>query len=120
VNEYKGWNDFRLQDHNQGCATHLSFTDIRRRQSRRMSFCSFSTFLLLALTCRSSFAEMIGPVADLVISAAEVSPDGFNRTATLAGGTVIGPVVSGNKVRLSYFLPLFRPELNVANCYPGR
>jgi iron transport multicopper oxidase len=71
-----------------------------------MSFRSFSTFLLLALTCRSSFAEMIGPVADLVIVAAEVAPDGFSRTAALAGGTVIGPVVTGNKVRLPYFLAL--------------
>ncbi|KAK7464084.1 laccase, multicopper oxidase, benzenediol:oxygen oxidorectuctase [Stygiomarasmius scandens] len=40
---------------------------------------------------------MIGPVADLVITAAEVSPDGFSRTATIAGGTVIGPVITGNK-----------------------
>ncbi|KAF5323633.1 hypothetical protein D9758_017077 [Tetrapyrgos nigripes] len=62
-----------------------------------MSLRSFSTFLLIALTCRSSFAELIGPVADLVISAQTVSPDGFSRTAVLAGNTVIGPTVRGNK-----------------------
>jgi len=65
-----------------------------------MTFPSFASFLLLALSCRSSVAAMIGPVADLVISAAEVSPDGFVRTAALAGGTVIGPVIRGNKVNI--------------------
>ncbi|THU84445.1 laccase lcc5 [Dendrothele bispora CBS 962.96] len=55
-----------------------------------MAFHSFISFLLLALACRSSTAQMIGPVTDLVISAAEVSPDGFSRT-------VIGPVIRGNK-----------------------
>ncbi|THU93994.1 laccase [Dendrothele bispora CBS 962.96] len=62
-----------------------------------MAFGSFQSFLLLALALRSSVAEMIGPVADLVISVAEVSPDGFSRTAALAGGAVIGSVVTGNK-----------------------
>ncbi|KAK7443258.1 laccase, multicopper oxidase, benzenediol:oxygen oxidorectuctase [Stygiomarasmius scandens] len=54
-------------------------------------------FLLLAFAFRSSFATTIGPVTDLVISSEEVSPDGFNRTAALAGGTVIGPLIVGNK-----------------------
>ncbi|KAF5340497.1 hypothetical protein D9758_014548 [Tetrapyrgos nigripes] len=36
-------------------------------------------------------------VADLIISAQTVSPDGFSRTAVLAGNTVIGPTVRGNK-----------------------
>ncbi|THV03708.1 laccase lcc5 [Dendrothele bispora CBS 962.96] len=56
-------------------------------------------FLLLALAFRSLLLvdAAIGPVTDLVISNAEVSPDGFNRTATLAGGTVIGPIIKGNK-----------------------
>nr|AHD24908.1 putative laccase 7 [Flammulina velutipes] len=39
----------------------------------------------------------IGPVADLVIANADVSPDGFTRTAALAGGTVSGVIITGNK-----------------------
>ncbi|KIK67868.1 hypothetical protein GYMLUDRAFT_155173 [Collybiopsis luxurians FD-317 M1] len=34
---------------------------------------------------------------DLVISNAEVSPDGFSRTAVLAGGSVVGELITGNK-----------------------
>ncbi|KAF5365055.1 hypothetical protein D9758_010968 [Tetrapyrgos nigripes] len=66
--------------------------------SRKMSLRSFKPLLLLALAS-SSFAETIGPVTDLTISNAEVSPDGFSRTATLAGSTssVIGPLIVGNK-----------------------
>ena len=40
----------------------------------------------------------IGPVASLTIANKVISPDGFNRTAALAGGTVIGPLIVGNKV----------------------
>ncbi|THU99584.1 laccase lcc5 [Dendrothele bispora CBS 962.96] len=54
-------------------------------------------FLLLAFAISSRLVKAIGPVADLVLSNALVSPDGFNRTACLAGGTVIGTLVSGNK-----------------------
>ncbi|KAG6844817.1 Acyl-coenzyme A oxidase 2 [Tephrocybe sp. NHM501043] len=39
----------------------------------------------------------IGPVSDLVISNAVVSPDGFSRSAVLAGGTYPGPVITGKK-----------------------
>jgi len=57
-----------------------------------------ANLLLLALAFQSSLAVRIGPVTDLVVSSVEVSPDGFNRTAALAGGTVIGPLIAGNKV----------------------
>ncbi|KAI0747845.1 laccase [Daedaleopsis nitida] len=53
--------------------------------------CWFSALLPLALPC---FAA-IGPVTDLVISNANVSPDGFERAAVLAGGTFPGPLIAG-------------------------
>ncbi|KAK7027916.1 laccase, multicopper oxidase, benzenediol:oxygen oxidorectuctase [Paramarasmius palmivorus] len=39
----------------------------------------------------------IGPVADLVISNKDVSPDGFRRGAVVAGGSTIGPLIVGKK-----------------------
>ncbi|KAI3606344.1 laccase [Moniliophthora roreri] len=41
----------------------------------------------------------IGPVADLVISNQNVSPDGFTRGAVVAGGHTIGPLIVGKKVK---------------------
>ncbi|EEB90209.1 hypothetical protein MPER_11614 [Moniliophthora perniciosa FA553] len=38
----------------------------------------------------------IGPVADLVISNQNVSPDGFTRGAVVAGGHTIGPLIGDN------------------------
>nr|WBQ85209.1 laccase [Flammulina velutipes var. lupinicola] len=52
-----------------------------------------TTFSLLV----SRALAAIGPVADLVIANADVSPDGFTRTAALAGGTVSGVIITGNK-----------------------
>ncbi|KAK7026442.1 laccase, multicopper oxidase, benzenediol:oxygen oxidorectuctase [Paramarasmius palmivorus] len=53
------------------------------------------SFVLLACTVRT-YAS-IGPEADLVISNGVVSPDGFSRSAVLAGGNTIGPLIVGNK-----------------------
>ncbi|TFK31867.1 laccase-2 [Crucibulum laeve] len=39
----------------------------------------------------------IGPVATVNIANANIAPDGFTRSAVLAGGTFPGPVISGNK-----------------------
>ncbi|KAI3612921.1 laccase [Moniliophthora roreri] len=39
----------------------------------------------------------IGPIADLVISNQDVSPDGFTRGAVVAGDDTIGPLIVGNK-----------------------
>ncbi|KAG6909504.1 hypothetical protein DXG01_017061 [Tephrocybe rancida] len=39
----------------------------------------------------------IGPISDLVISNKVISPDGFSRSAVLAGGTFPGPVITGHK-----------------------
>ena len=52
-------------------------------------------FLLSSLVC-SSFAA-IGPVADLTISNANISPDGYERAAVLAGETFPGPLITGQK-----------------------
>nr|5E9N_A Chain A, Laccase 2 [Steccherinum murashkinskyi] len=38
----------------------------------------------------------IGPVTDLHITNANISPDGFSRPAVLAGGTFPGPTIAGN------------------------
>ncbi|KAK7019732.1 laccase, multicopper oxidase, benzenediol:oxygen oxidorectuctase [Paramarasmius palmivorus] len=51
------------------------------------------SFIALAT---SAFAA-IGPTTDLVISNGVVSPDGFKRSAVLAGGTTIGPLIVGQK-----------------------
>ncbi|KAG2118390.1 laccase [Suillus clintonianus] len=42
-------------------------------------------------------AVTIGPVADLVVANAQVSPDGFIKSAVLAGGTLPGPIIVGQK-----------------------
>ncbi|KAJ8095874.1 laccase, multicopper oxidase, benzenediol:oxygen oxidorectuctase [Marasmius tenuissimus] len=56
-----------------------------------------TSFVFLAcLFARQSFAA-IGPVADLVISNKDVSPDGFTRGAVVAGDSTIGPLIVGNK-----------------------
>ncbi|KAK7037630.1 laccase, multicopper oxidase, benzenediol:oxygen oxidorectuctase [Paramarasmius palmivorus] len=39
----------------------------------------------------------IGPIANLVISNKDVSPDGFTRGAVVAGGSTIGPLIVGRK-----------------------
>ena len=40
----------------------------------------------------------IGPVTDLTISNADVSPDGFTRAAVVMNGVFPGPLIVGNKV----------------------
>ncbi|KAF9461170.1 laccase [Collybia nuda] len=57
----------------------------------------FSLVVLAFSLFNAIVAVTIGPVADLEISNALVSPDGFERSATLAGGTFPGPVIVGNK-----------------------
>ncbi|KAF5390698.1 hypothetical protein D9757_002571 [Collybiopsis confluens] len=59
---------------------------------------SFATSKLLSLLALAptSFA-VLQTSGDLVISNSAVSPDGFSRTAVLAGGTVVGELITGNK-----------------------
>ncbi|KAG6815146.1 laccase, partial [Tricholoma furcatifolium] len=50
--------------------------------------------------CLSFFVtpnSAIGPVADLVISNSQISPDGYARSTVLAGGTFPGPPIKGVK-----------------------
>ncbi|KAJ8087783.1 laccase, multicopper oxidase, benzenediol:oxygen oxidorectuctase [Marasmius tenuissimus] len=57
---------------------------------------------LLTLVTASVFvgrvlAATIGPVADLVIKNAVMSPDGFSRGVSIAGDSVSGPLIVGRK-----------------------
>ncbi|PBK73269.1 Cupredoxin [Armillaria solidipes] len=66
-----------------------------------MTKSSFLVQLLLwFLTLASYLGETsakIGPVGDLVIANVDVSPDGYTRMAALAGGTIDGELIVGQK-----------------------
>ncbi|RPD65835.1 laccase 1 [Lentinus tigrinus ALCF2SS1-7] len=53
-------------------------------------------FFLLSSLVLSSFAA-IGPVTELTIVNANISPDGYERAAVLAGGSFPGPLITGKK-----------------------
>ncbi|KAJ8087816.1 laccase, multicopper oxidase, benzenediol:oxygen oxidorectuctase [Marasmius tenuissimus] len=55
------------------------------------------SFVALACVLASPALAAIGPVADLVITNKDVSPDGFTRGAVVAGDSTIGPLIVGNK-----------------------
>lgn len=75
------------------------------------NFNSLLSFAVLALSMRANAA--IGPITDLEITNAEISPDGFSRQAVLAGGTFPGSLITGNKVCLPiYDHPLTRRRIN--------
>ena len=54
-------------------------------------------FNIVSLALRTYAA--IGPVADLHIVNKDHAPDGVMRPTILAGGTVPGPLIVGNKVK---------------------
>ncbi|THH32839.1 hypothetical protein EUX98_g1349 [Antrodiella citrinella] len=56
----------------------------------------FKTLTALVALSVSVHAS-VGPVTQLQITNANISPDGFSRPAVLAGGTFPGSVISGNK-----------------------
>nr|QOW95913.1 laccase GbLac_U30636 [Ganoderma boninense] len=58
--------------------------------ARFQSLLSFITLLFAT----SAYAG-IGPVTDLVISNADVAPDGFTRAAVVVNGVVPGPLITG-------------------------
>lgn len=58
------------------------------------------------LFAASAFAA-IGPVADLVISNADVAPDGFSRAAIVVNGAFPSPLITGNMVGLVLLRFLF-------------
>jgi hypothetical protein len=58
------------------------------------------TLFCLSLIFWPTGVSSLGPTSDLSIVNAEVSPDGFERSAVLAGGVFPGPLIKGYKVRL--------------------
>ena len=62
-----------------------------------LNISSLRPLVLLALVA-GTFAA-IGPVTDLVITDAVISPDGFARDAIVVNGVSPGPLIRGNKVR---------------------
>ncbi|KAG2096667.1 laccase [Suillus cothurnatus] len=49
------------------------------------------------LASLQSYAATIGPVSDLIVANSNVSPNGFARSAVLAGGTHPGPTIMAQK-----------------------
>ena len=62
---------------------------------------SFITFIALSCSLGRLAAGAIGPVADLTISDADISPDGYTRAAVVVNGQFPGPIISGTKVKVS-------------------
>ncbi|TFK78967.1 hypothetical protein K466DRAFT_506425 [Polyporus arcularius HHB13444] len=62
-------------------------------------FQSLVAFVALTLASSRLAAAAIGPVADLTISNADISPDGFTRAAVVVNNVFPGPLITGNKVR---------------------
>ncbi|KAJ6537396.1 laccase [Mycena vulgaris] len=56
----------------------------------------FTSLFALSLIS-SAMGVMVGPTADILITNAVVAPDGFSRSAVLAGGLVPGPTIIANK-----------------------
>ena len=57
--------------------------------------------VVLLLGSPYSAHAAIGPVADLHITNANISPDGYSRAAILAGGSYPGPLIRAKKVHTS-------------------
>nr|AAM66348.1 laccase 2 [Trametes sp. C30]AAM66349.1 laccase 2 [Trametes sp. C30] len=60
-------------------------------------FQSLAAFIALSLSTGRLAAAAIGPKADLTISNANISPDGFTRAAVVANNQFPGPLITGNK-----------------------
>ncbi|KAI3604175.1 laccase [Moniliophthora roreri] len=58
---------------------------------------SLFSFVTASVLLGSVHAVVIGPEGDLVLSNKVVSPDGFSRSAIVAGGTLNGALIVGNK-----------------------
>lgn len=59
-------------------------------------FQSLLTYITLSFAAVAYAA--IGPVADLVVSNAAISPDGFVRDAIVVNGVFPSPLITGQKV----------------------
>ncbi|KAI0073552.1 laccase A [Panus rudis PR-1116 ss-1] len=53
--------------------------------------------IVLSFSLAAYGQKAIGPVTDLPIVNAKIAPDGFTRSAVLAGGVFPGPTIKGNK-----------------------
>ena len=60
---------------------------------------SLLNVVIIVLSGVVSAVQVIGPVTDLHIVNAPISPDGFTRQAVLAEGVYPGPIITANKVR---------------------
>lgn len=69
---------------------------------------------LVTLGLALSTLGAIGPVTDLQIMNRDIAPDGFTRPAVLAGGIFPGPLITGQKVRQTYFFLLL---VNLMSCF---
>ncbi|KAJ7783953.1 laccase [Mycena maculata] len=63
----------------------------------------FATLLSLCLISTAA-AVSIGPTADITLVNADVTPDGFTRSAVTANGLVPGPNIIGNKHKTTVYL----------------
>ncbi|CDO69469.1 Laccase [Trametes cinnabarina] len=61
------------------------------------AFCQFVGSALLFHSFISTVYGAIGPVTDLTIVNADITPDGYTRAAVLANGVFPGPLITGNK-----------------------
>ncbi|RDX50687.1 laccase [Lentinus brumalis] len=57
---------------------------------------SFADLAIVGLSLTRLAAGAIGPVTDLTISDADISPDGYSRAAVVVNGQFPGPLISGN------------------------
>ncbi|KAL0065693.1 laccase, multicopper oxidase, benzenediol:oxygen oxidorectuctase [Marasmius tenuissimus] len=71
------------------------------------------SFITLSVLFGASYAVTVGPISDMVIDTAVVAPDGFSRTAVLAGGTVDGPLITaqkGERIKVNVINNLDHPD----------
>ncbi|KAG2040085.1 laccase [Suillus americanus] len=76
---------------------HTVFAACLLASSHAVSVISRSNSELLQRSPPSAPPSTIGPVAELTIVNRVIAPDGFNRSATLAGGIFPGPLIKAQK-----------------------
>ncbi|OSD02778.1 multicopper oxidase [Trametes coccinea BRFM310] len=66
-------------------------------EGSRSTFLHMFSSLVVTISLAISVFAGIGPVTDLTISNADVSPDGYQRAAVVANGVMPGPLITGQK-----------------------
>nr|QPA20088.1 laccase 5 [Amylostereum areolatum] len=82
-----------------------------------MAFKTLTSSLFLLASVSTGALAAIGPVTDLHITNEVLSPDGFSRETVVAGGTVPGPLITGNigdRFQINVFDDLSDTELDTA------